>query len=91
VLAPEVVLRLSAEIARETTPYARTVRAVRASIAELRRAHAAGSLKVPAREVPWLDMLATQADDLPETEEALVAEVAPLVDREKCLLSEYGL
>jgi acetyl-CoA carboxylase carboxyltransferase component len=48
-LHPEVVLRLSREIVRETTPYLRTRRAAQATIEELRRAFGAGMITALVR------------------------------------------
>ncbi len=30
-------------------------------------------------------------DDIPETEEAMIAQMAPHVDKSKCSLAEYGI
>ena len=75
VLRPDVVLRLSEEIIAEKTPYHRTCRAVRAALAEIRRAHSSGELRLPKREVPWLDRMQRQVDSLPDREEALFEEM----------------
>ncbi len=83
VLRPDVVLRLSAEILEEKTPYRRTCRAVRAALAEIRRAHANGELRLPRREVPWLDRMQRAVDGLPDQEEALFEEMllSPVASR----------
>jgi methanol--5-hydroxybenzimidazolylcobamide Co-methyltransferase len=91
VLRPDVVLRLSREILKETTAYRRTRRAVLAALAELREAHKDGATKIPAREVRWLDTLQKQADALPEREEELVAEMFRAPESANFLPAEYGL
>jgi methanol--5-hydroxybenzimidazolylcobamide Co-methyltransferase len=91
VLRPDVVLELSRAIMAEPTPYLRTRRAVIATVAELRRAHGTGQLRIPAREVRWLDTLAAQADDLPEAEDQLLAEMMDAPEAAKFLPAEYGL
>lgn len=91
VLRPDVVLRISAEIVQETTPYLRTRRAVLAAIEEIRRAHREGALHIPANENRWLDRLAHQADLLPESEEAFCIEMREVLKEAPYLPAEYGL
>ncbi|HSW43852.1 MAG TPA: methyltransferase MtaB domain-containing protein [Patescibacteria group bacterium] len=90
VLRPDVVLRLAAEIVAEPTPYLRTRRAIRAALDELHRAHGAGELRVPAREVRWLDLLRSQAEALPEDEEQLAAGVSATLNDGLFLPAEYA-
>lgn len=91
VLRPDVVLKLSAEIMNEPTAYLRTRRAVLATIAELKRAHAAGEVRVLEREISWLDTLDLQAQTLPEDESSFTVEMQKGLDSEKFLPREYGL
>jgi methanol--5-hydroxybenzimidazolylcobamide Co-methyltransferase len=91
VLRPDVVLRISAEIVQEATPYLRTRRAVQAAIEEIRQAHREGTLRIPANEIRWLDRLARQADALPESEEAFVTEMKAALKDTPYLPKEYGL
>jgi methanol--5-hydroxybenzimidazolylcobamide Co-methyltransferase len=91
VLRPEVVLRLAAEIMAEPTAYLRTRRAIRATVAELSRAHSAGELRIPQREMHWLDVLRAQADALPEDEDELRAEVSAILPDAQYNPEEYGL
>lgn len=91
VLRPDVVLKLSAEIIRETTPYLRTRCAVLAALAELRRAHASGELRIAPREVGWFDKLQVQADDLPEDEAVLIEQMSHSTAAGKFLPQQYGL
>lgn len=91
VLRPDVVLRLASEIVAETTPLRRTIRAVRATIDELRRAHTAQELRIPPREMRWLDLLAGQADSLPDDEDELASRVAASLDEGLFEPGEYGL
>jgi methanol--5-hydroxybenzimidazolylcobamide Co-methyltransferase len=91
VLRPQVVLRLAAEIMAEPTAYLRTRRAIRATVAELSRAHSAGELRIPQREIHWLDVLRAQADALPEDEDELRAEVSAILPVAQYNPEEYGL
>jgi methanol--5-hydroxybenzimidazolylcobamide Co-methyltransferase len=91
VLRPDVVLRLSSQIMEEPTPYRRTRRAVLAALVELRQAVGAGLLRIPARELRWLDTLQKQADALPEKEEDFVGEMLHSLQAACFLPAEYGL
>ena len=91
VLRPDAVLRLSREIMEEPTPYRRTRRAILAALEELARAHAKGRVKIPPREIPWLDTLRQQADALPEKEEKLIVEMLHSPEAASFLAAEYGL
>jgi methanol--5-hydroxybenzimidazolylcobamide Co-methyltransferase len=92
VLHPEVVLRLSAEIMTEDTPYLRTRRGVIAALGELRRAYEDDLLRIEERELRWLDKLEKQADSLPVDELELVDEMLARPEAgEKYLPAEYGI
>jgi methanol--5-hydroxybenzimidazolylcobamide Co-methyltransferase len=91
VLRPEVVLRLSQQIAAEKSVYLRTRRAVLAALDELRLAHETGAVRIPAREVRWLDILQRQADSLPESETEFIAEMLATIEPGVFLPEEYGL
>jgi methanol--5-hydroxybenzimidazolylcobamide Co-methyltransferase len=91
VLRPDVVLRISERIAAAATPYEQTVVAVRAALEELRAAHETGRLRVPKREEVWFDQLQDQADELPDSEEALREALAGEACAAKFAAAEYGL
>lgn len=91
VLRPDVVLRISRRIV-EAGPdaYPRTRAAASAAIEEIRAAHEDGRLALAEREVPWLDMMEDQIEDLPDSEEELLAEVLAGQEEQKFLPAEYG-
>ena len=91
VLRPDVVLRLAGTIIDEKTPYARTRRAILETMSELRRAHQAGELRIPEREIPWLTQMEKQAALLPDREEALIEQMMGSPLATKFLPEEYGL
>jgi methanol--5-hydroxybenzimidazolylcobamide Co-methyltransferase len=91
VLRPDVVLRLAHCIMEEPTPYSRTRRAILSTLQELRQAHSRAHLKLLPPEIKWLDRLQTQADDLPEKEEELIAEMIQSPGAMPFLPEEYGL
>ncbi|HVN55797.1 MAG TPA: methyltransferase MtaB domain-containing protein, partial [Anaerolineaceae bacterium] len=89
VLRPDVVLRLAGEIVSEPTPYLRTRRAAVASLSALRKGHQDGAFDLSKIEQRWLSRLSTQADELPEEEDELIAEISPSLDSGKIRLEEY--
>jgi methanol--5-hydroxybenzimidazolylcobamide Co-methyltransferase len=91
VLKPDVVLKLSGEIIKETDPYRRTRAAVLAALREIEAAHASGALKLPENELPWLDMLKDQAATLPEREGEFIDAMLGELKSAPYLPSEYGL
>jgi methanol--5-hydroxybenzimidazolylcobamide Co-methyltransferase len=91
VLRPDVVLRLSAKIAVEPTPYLRTRQAVLSALEEIREASKSGALEIPDRERKWMDRFQAQADDLPEAEEVFVEEMRSAPEAVKFIPEEYGL
>jgi methanol--5-hydroxybenzimidazolylcobamide Co-methyltransferase len=91
VLRPDVVLDIAREILEEPTPYLRTRRAARVTLARLRQAHSDGTLAIPRNELRWLDRFSHEADALSGDEDEFThlmkAEVNPSCIR----LDEYGL
>jgi hypothetical protein len=75
-LRPDVVWRISAELAQEATPYDQGKLAAQLALAEMRTAWQAGKLVLEEREAPWLDSLSRAADELPATAEELAHEMA---------------
>jgi methanol---5-hydroxybenzimidazolylcobamide Co-methyltransferase len=91
VLRPDVVLKLSAEIMAEATPYLRTRRAVLATLEELTRAFHADELRIHPREIRWLNDLRDQAEGLPENEDVFVERMLAAPLAAKIIPTEYGL
>lgn len=91
VLRPDVVLRISRVIVSESTPYRQTRAAVLAAVDEIETAHDEGRVHLDAREVPWIQMLRDQAEQLPETEEQLIEKCLPMIEPGKFLPEEYEI
>jgi methanol--5-hydroxybenzimidazolylcobamide Co-methyltransferase len=92
VLHPEVILRISKRIVQGNTAYERTRIAVQAALEELRKGAVEKTYRLDQREESWLDMMEMAIeDDIPETEEQMIALRRPLIDASKCALAEYGI
>lgn len=91
VLKPDVVFEISKEIVKTQDPFLRTLNTAKLTIEILQRAIKNKELKLEEREENWLDILESQVEEIPEDEEAFIAEMRKDVDPNKCNLSEYGL
>ena len=91
VLRPDVVLKLSGEIVKESTGYQRTRRAAQLAFETLRSGHQAGEFILNKREISWLNNLSEAADELPEDEGALIAQIVPTLESDKVRLDQYEL
>ena len=91
VLKPDVVFEISKVIVSEQSPFLRTLKAAKATLAILRRAVENRELVLDEREVKWIGILEGQIEDIPEDEEAFIAEIKEELDETKYNPSEYGI
>ena len=81
VLRPDVVLDISKEIVKETGHYNRTRRAAALALEHMKTAHEQGRLRLDKKELSWLDRLAEEVDDLPNTAEELTEQMLPQCEK----------
>lgn len=92
VLAPESVMAVAKAIVDAgDLGYAASCAAARTAIALLRSGETEGRVRIPAREMPWLDRMEEDLDELPEDEDAFVGRMMSRVDTDRFRPSEYGL
>lgn len=91
ILAPDNVVALAEVIVRAPTPLAAGRNAGLEALRQIRRAHREGRLKIPARELPWLDRMERALESVPDSEETFIAEMLPAVDTTRFIPAEYGL
>jgi methanol---5-hydroxybenzimidazolylcobamide Co-methyltransferase len=91
IIAPESAIRLAGAIVGEDTHYAAGKAVARAAIAILREAGAAGSLRIDPKEVPWLDRMEDELDDMPDDEDAFIDEMMQEVDLDVFVPEDYDL
>lgn len=91
VLRPDVVFEISKAIVSEQSPFLRTLKAARVTLAILRRAVDNKELYLDEREAKWIDILDGQIEDIPEDEEAFIAEMKEEADETKYSPAEYGI
>ena len=91
VLRPDVAFEIGNEIVKTQDPFIRTLNTAKLTIDILRRAVDKKELELEEREMNWLDILEGQIEDIPEDEEAFIAEMKEEVDASKYNPSEYGI
>lgn len=91
VLRPDVAIGISQKIVEQSSPYLRTRAAALSALACMQAAKESGELQFSKVEQRWLASLTEEAAGLPESEEEFIAQMLPLVDKNKVLLSEYEL
>lgn len=91
IMKPDVVFEISKEIVKTQDPFFRTLNTAKLSLDILQRAVDHRELKLENREVNWIDLLRSQIDEIPEDEEAFIAEMKAEVDNTKYNPAEYGI
>lgn len=91
VLSPDFVFEVSKSIIQGKTDYERTKLAVARALELLRNAADDGELQLSDREKPWLRMLESDIDSLPESEDELWAVIRPTCDTSSFSPDDYGL
>ena len=57
----------------------------------LREAHQAGRLKIPPREIPWLDRIQKAVETIPANESEFIGEMMGAVDTARFVAGDYEL
>ena len=91
ILRPDVVFEISKEIVKTQDPFLRTLNTAKLTIEILQRAVKNKELVLEERELNWLDILESQIEEIPEDEEAFIAEMKKEVNTSKYIPSEYGI
>jgi methanol--5-hydroxybenzimidazolylcobamide Co-methyltransferase len=91
IMRPDAVFEIAAEIVKTQSPFLRTLNAGKKSLEIIQRGVDQGELSLDDRELHWLDLLRDQLDEIPEDEDAFIAEMKEEVDEEHYIPSEYGL
>jgi len=91
VLRPDVVLKISQEIVKQTGHFNRTKAAALATIEELRNAVANGSVLVEERELSWLDIMESQIEAIPQDEEEFIQQMIKENASDKFVPQKYDL
>lgn len=91
IIAPVHAIELGEAIVSQKNHYNAGIAVARRAIALLRGEQASGNLRIRERELPWLDRMDEELDDMPDEENDFIEEMMREVDLEKFDPSEYGL
>ncbi len=91
VLAPESVVAIAQAIVSAPNAYRAGQAAALTALSLIRHAHQAGTLKLPPRELPWLDRLQKTVENLPANEADFIGQMMARVDTSKFVAADYEL
>lgn len=91
ILSAESAVEIARAMVAEQGPYRRTRAAVRTALDMIEKARTEGRLRVAEMEVPWIDRLRDTVQGLPDTEDAFIERVLPLIAKSKFRAEDYGL
>jgi methanol--5-hydroxybenzimidazolylcobamide Co-methyltransferase len=91
VLAPENAIRVGAAIVKAADPYQAGIAAGKEAVAILTEALEEGRIKIPDREISWLDLIGNGLDALPEDEAEFIDQVMPGLDTSTFRSRDYDL
>ncbi len=91
ILTPESVLALAQVIVDAPSAYHAGQAAALTALRLLREAHDDGALRLPPREVPWLDRLRKTVEALPDEEPRFIEEMLAEVDTTTFVAADYEL
>ena len=91
VLRPDIVVEIASEILKAPNHFTRTKQAARTGIRVLKDAIDKGKIKVSPRELPWLDRMEQETEELPDDVEKAWAAVRDRLDLDKIRLQDYDL
>ena len=91
VLTPESTIAIANAIVAAKSPLEAGKAAGLAAVRLIADAHHEGRVKIPARELPWLDRIETSIKSVPSDEAAFVGEMMETIDRTKIVIEDYGL
>jgi chaperone required for assembly of F1-ATPase len=91
VLAPRNAIRLGRAIVDAPDHYTACKAVAREAVALLKEAHKAAELQIDDRELPFLDMVLTGVDSMPEGEDEFIEQMMAELDTDKFEVSGYEL
>lgn len=91
VLAPESVISISKAIVGSKDYVDAARNAALESLRIIAEAQKSGKLELDERELDYASRIAEEVAEVPDNESAFIEMMLPRIDKEKCLLSEYGI
>ena len=91
VLSPESAVTIAECIVRAPNPYAAGISAGLTAVSLLRASHREGCLKIPPREMPWLDRMQKTLESLPGREDEFISEMMTELDTSRFVPGDYDI
>jgi methanol--5-hydroxybenzimidazolylcobamide Co-methyltransferase len=91
ILAPDSVIQIAQAIVDAPDDYHAGQAAGLTALRLIRDAYRDGALKIPPREVPWLDRLQKTLESLPSSENEFIGRMMGQVDTAKFIPADYDL
>ena len=91
ILTPENSVAIAHTIVTARNAYDAGKAVALKAVSLFRDGHVAGALKIPEREVPWLDTIQDAVENLPEKEDQFIDQMMAVVDTSKFVATDYGL
>ncbi len=91
IITPRSAMRLAKVIVSADSDYAAGKAAAAEAVAILSEAHESNTLNITEREAPWLDMMRTSLDEMPDDEATFIDQTLPTLDTSKYTAAEYEL
>jgi methanol--5-hydroxybenzimidazolylcobamide Co-methyltransferase len=91
VLTPESAIAIASAIVRAPTPLAAGRQAALTAVGLLRQAQQDGRLKLPPRELSWLDRIEKSVENIPNDEAGFIGEMMGRVDTSRFVPADYDL
>jgi len=91
ILAPDNVISIARTIIGSGDHYQAGRETARKAIEILRHGRQAGRVRIEARELTWLDMMASAVDSMPQEQDEFTWQMMKEVDTSKFIPAEYGL
>jgi len=91
ILTPDSVIQIALAIVNAPDAYHAGQAAGLTALRLMRDAYRDGALKIPLREVPWLDRLQKTLESLPPSETEFISRMMAQVDTTKFVPADYDL
>jgi len=91
VLTPESALAIAQAIVQAANPVAAGKAAALTAVRLLCEGQLAGRLKIPPREIPWLDRIQKAVETIPANESEFIGEIMASVDTTRFVAGDYDL
>jgi methanol---5-hydroxybenzimidazolylcobamide Co-methyltransferase len=91
ILSPDSAIQIAQAVVNAADAYHAGQAAGLTALRLIRDAYRDGALKIPPREVPWLDRLQKSLESLPSSESEFINQMMGQVDTGKFVAGDYGI